>query len=119
METPHLALAGVPRQLAMLLNAARADGSATVAVACGPGLFELSFPDGRVRVQTGGDAAALLTLGWHRDDQGRLHRDWEADTVSFEIADDIVRVARHAYACEPEDLHMQLRMPEPREVTLR
>jgi hypothetical protein len=132
VEIPHLALGGVQQQLLTLLEAARAEGSATVIVSCGAFLIELSFADGRVVAETGRDAtkgsadqlsledeAVLLILGWRRDSaRSPFGREWHPNTSSNDIADDVLRAARHAYQCEADELQVLLRVSEPVEASL-
>ena len=128
MEIPHLALENAQtRQLVKLLEAARAEGSASVIVSCGDFAVELAFDDGRVTAETARDAskvgeaelsledeAVLLILGWRRDAaQSPFGREWHPDTSSEDIADDVVRVARHAYQCEADEMQVLLRVREP------
>ena len=125
VEIPHLALGGVQRQLVTLLAAARAEGSASVIVSCGDFAVELSFVDERVVGVTARDAsklggelsledeAVLLILGWRRENsRGPFFRDWHPNTSSEDIADDVMRTARHAYQCDAEALHVLLRVAE-------
>lgn len=122
-----MALGGVHGQLVTLLAAARADGSANVIVSCGAFAIELSFDDGRVLAQTARDAsrsgddalsledeAVLLILGWRRDDaRSPFEREWHPNTPTHDIAEDVMRTARHAYQCEADDLRVLLRVTEP------
>jgi hypothetical protein len=132
VEIPHVALGGVHGQLLTLLDAARADGSTNVIVSCGTFAVELSFNDGRVSAETARDAskvgedglsledeAVLLILGWRRDDaHAPFEREWHPNTSSHDIAEDVMRTARHAYQCEPDQLRVLLRVTEPAEATL-
>jgi hypothetical protein len=126
VEFPHVAPGGVHAQLIRLLAAARADGSADVVVACGAFAVELSFPDGRVVARTARDAssagdelsledeAVLLILGWRRDDaRSPFYREWHPNTTSADIAEDVLRTARHAYQCDSADLKVLVRVAEP------
>jgi hypothetical protein len=121
VEIPHLALGGVHGQLVALLEAARADATVELHVSCGAFAVDLSFADGPVAAQTGEtgtggalsleDEAVLLILGWRRDhSRGPFYREWHRDTLSADIAEDIMRTARHAYECE--DIRVALRMRE-------
>jgi hypothetical protein len=110
-----------------LLEAARAEGSASVIVSCGAFVIELSFDGGRVHAETARDAskvggddvlsledeAVLLILGWRRDAaRDPFEREWHPDTSSEDIADDVLRTARHAYQCAANDLQVLLRVTE-------
>jgi hypothetical protein len=132
VEIPHLALGNAQtRQLIRLLDAARAEGSASVIVSCGDFVIELSFDGGRVIAETARDAskvgeadlsiedeAVLLILGWRRDTaHSPFGREWHPKTASEDIADDVVRAARHAYQCDADAMQVLLRVREPQEAT--
>jgi hypothetical protein len=134
VEIPHLALGGAQTQLVRLLAAARAEGSAEVIVSCGSFVIELSFHRGRVLAETARDAskvrddaalsledeAVLLILGWRRDEaRGPFIREWHPDTSSEDVADDVLRTARHAYQCAPEALEVLLRVQESQAAATR
>lgn len=124
---------GVPGQLSALLDAARAEQSANVIVACDPFVIELSFAHGRVMAHAGRDAskaaAMVLTpedeivlqiLGWQRR-EGRetFWRAWHEDTASNDIADDVMRAVTNAYRHGDCDIELRLSLHPQLDVAVR
>jgi len=99
-----------------MVDAARRDGSATVIVACGPSVIELSFGDRGIAAETrpevlsDDDVIVLEILGWRRSDlSGGFVRDWRPHTASDDVADDILHAAMNAYQCDAVELQLSLR----------
>jgi hypothetical protein len=122
-----IALGGVHAQLVLLLDAARADGSAKVLVSAGPSAIELTFAEGGIFAEAGRDASrtgvstltaedeiVLEILGWRRDNsRDSFMRRWHVETPSDDIADDILRTAENAYRCASVGLKLLLAAPAP------
>jgi hypothetical protein len=119
-----IALGSVHKQLVLLVDAARADGSAKVVASCGESAIEFTFGDDGIFAEAGRDASktsaplavedeiVLEILGWRRDDDRQTFvRRWHAATPSDVVADDVVRTAANAFRCESLELTLLLKEP--------
>ncbi|MEY2472375.1 MAG: hypothetical protein QOK28_1704 [Actinomycetota bacterium] len=120
-----MTLGSVRKQLVLLVDAARAEGSAKVIASCGDSAIELTFGEDGIYAEAGRDASktgsdrwalddeiVLQILGWRRhDDRQSFVRRWVAATPSEVVADDVLRTAVNGYQCESVELKLLLTEP--------
>ena len=118
-----LAVGSVRAQLESVLDAARAEATANVMLACEPFVIEFSFRGNRIVAEAGRDASKLVAsmleqediivleiLGWRRlEDSDTFVRQWHSDTPSRDVADDALRALEHGYRRgETDDIELKV-----------